>query len=142
MQYPSDKIYLQNNYIKYAKISFKQYESGDLMGKKELAENMKSLRLMKGYTVSYVADFVKRAPNTIINWESGKVSPDIDVVEDLCKLYQVRPEVMLGWTESKDLEDFKKENQQIMLELKELSKQKADIEARIKYYTALLDQRK
>ena len=112
------------------------------MGKKELAENMKSLRLMKGYTVSYVADFVKRAPNTIINWESGKVSPDIDVVEDLCKLYQVRPEVMLGWTESKDLEDFKKENQQIMLELKELSKQKADIEARIKYYTALLDQRK
>lgn len=111
------------------------------MGKKELADNMKNLRLMKGYTVTKVAEFVNRAPNTIINWETGKVSPDIDVVESLSRLYQIPPDQLLGWSECPELEEFKNRKKNILDTIADLQKQKADIEARLRYYTALLDQK-
>ena len=102
------------------------------MSKEDLAERLKNLRFLRGYSVNKVAKMVKRAPNTIINWESGKVSPDIDTVVELCKIYKVKPNQMFGWEPCPELDDFIAQKQDIINQIKELQRQRADIDAKIK----------
>lgn len=96
---------------------------------------------MRGYSVNQIAKMVDRAPNTIINWESGKVSPDIDIVEKLCTIYNIRPNEMFGWEPCKELEEFTIKKQEILIEIEKLQKEKADIELRLKKYHKMLNQK-
>lgn len=73
-----------------------------------------------------------------MNWEQGKISPDVDSVERLCSLYKVSPNELLGWEPCELIEEFKDRQAQALQELESLKAQKADIEQRIKAYTELL----
>lgn len=111
------------------------------MSKEKLAENMRNLRIMNGYSVNEIAEMVNRAPNTILNWEKAKVSPDVDIVEDLCGIYGVSPSEIFGWSKCKKLEEFLAQKKEILKEMDMLQKEKAEIEKRLRVYTEILNRR-
>ncbi len=110
-------------------------------GNTALSERLRNLRFMRGYSVNQVAKMVGKAPNTIINWESGKVSPDVDVVQELCKIYNVRPNEMFGWEPCLELDKFITEKQEILKKLEIAKREKVQIEAKIKQLEGALKRR-
>lgn len=52
-----------------------------------LSENLKNFRLLRGLSQADLARIVHRSPNVISNWERGINSPDVEIVEQICKLF-------------------------------------------------------
>lgn len=107
----------------------------------KLSENMKNMRLLRNLTIKEVASRIGCAPNTISNWEKGTISPNVDILQDLCGIYKISPNQLFGWEPCQELDDFIKEKRTIINELAKLQKEKADIEKRIRQYTKMLNQR-
>lgn len=103
-----------------------------------LPENLKMIRLIRGYSLRQIAQMIDRSPGTISNWEHGKVSPDADALFKMCEIYKITPNELLGWEPSKEIEAFKAERADALKELAKLKAQKSDIDQRIKAYTELL----
>lgn len=103
------------------------------MGK--LAENLKIARLMRGKSLRQVAQLIQISPSTLSNWEKGNVSPNADVIIDLCSVYKIPPNQLLGWEPCPEIEEFKKEYESDYQHLEMLEKEKAVLEARIKAYS-------
>lgn len=59
-------------------------------------EEIKKLRTLHNYSQSYVAEFLSISRQMYIKYENGDVEPSIKVVKDLCRLYQVSYETILG----------------------------------------------
>ncbi len=108
------------------------------MSKEKLAENMRILRRMYGYSVATLANKVGRAPNTMLSWEKGKVSPDVDIVEDLCRIYEISPDEMFGWRPCKKIEKFLEEKEHILKEMDKIQKERTELDQRLKEYTKML----
>lgn len=97
----------------------------------KLSENMKYMRLMRGLSTSDVSNLLECAPNTLTNWEKGRISPPADAVENLCKLYNYSPSEIYGWDKVPEIEEFKRKQGATLAEIKELEKQKALLEKEI-----------
>lgn len=108
------------------------------MSRKQLAENMKNMRLLRGMTIKEVADSLGCVTNTIVNWESGRVSPVIDFVENICNLYQIPPNQLFGYEKCPELEEFLNNKQQIIIEMKALQQERSEIDKRLKAYADML----
>lgn len=104
-----------------------------------LSENLKNLRLLHGYSVKYVAEKLSRVPNTVTNWEKGTISPPVDDVEVLCKLYNVSPNQIFGWDKCQELEDFLNKKKEILKRVEDLQYQKAAIERELREYNDMLN---
>lgn len=50
--------------------------------------SLKALRVNAGLNQKEVAKNLNIAPNTLINWETGKTAPDIVQLARLCSLYK------------------------------------------------------
>ena len=72
----------------------------------ELSENLRNMRIMRGYSIKEVAANVGCAPNTIANYEKGTISPNVDMLQDLCNFYHISPNQVFGWEHCPELEDF------------------------------------
>lgn len=107
----------------------------------KLSDNIKNLRLLNGFSQKQLAKMIDRSPNTISNWESGTVTPDADVLEDLCQIFKVNPNQLFGWEKFHDLEIFLEKKKKILVEMAELQKQKSEIDARLKMYADELNRR-
>ena len=107
----------------------------------KLSDNIKNLRLLNGLSQKQLAKMIDRSPNTISNWESGTVTPDADVLEDLCQIFKVNPNQLFGWEKYHDLEIFLEKKKTILVEMAELQKQKSEIDARLKMYADELNRR-
>lgn len=107
----------------------------------KLSERMKNMRLMRGVSIKSIAEYLQCTPNTIVNWENGKISPQADAVEKLCQMYYITPNQLFGWDQYDELEKFIKENKEIIDKMGELQKQKSEIEKRLQKYADQLNQR-
>lgn len=107
-----------------------------------LSENLKNMRLLRGYSIKEVASRIGCVPNTIANWEKGTISPHVDMLQELCNLYEISPNQIFGWEPCEELENFIDEKKAIMDELARLHQQRAEIDKRIRHYAKLLNQRK
>lgn len=101
----------------------------------KLHEILYYLRLMHNFSINQLAKMVGYSPNTLSNWERGDISPNADAVEKLCEIYEISPNQIFGWEKYEELENFLAERRQIIEDLNDLKKQKANIEKRIKAYT-------
>lgn len=99
-----------------------------------LSENIKNFRLLRGLSQADLALIVHCSPNVISNWERGINSPDVEIVEQMCKLFKVTPNMMYGWDESQELKEFLDEKAQMIREMDDMIKQKEELENRIKHY--------
>lgn len=106
-----------------------------------ISENMKNMRIIRGYSLKDVADRLGCSPNSLSNWEKGKISPPVDYVAKLCEIYDINANQLLGWETHPDLKAFIDTKKEILVELEKLQGEKANIEKRIKYLTDLLNQR-
>lgn len=107
-----------------------------------LSENIKNFRLLRGFSQADLARIVHRSPNVISNWERGINSPDVEIVEQMCKLFKVTPNMMYGWDESQELKEFLDEKAQMIREMDDMIKQKEELENRIKHYSEKISRRK
>lgn len=55
------------------------------------AEKLKAARLAKSLKQSDVAEKLNCAPTSLTNWENGKVKPSLDVLSNLCDIYEISP---------------------------------------------------
>lgn len=59
-------------------------------------EILKKLRTLHNFSQSYVAEYLKISRQMYIKYESGEVEPSVKVVTDLCHLYKVSYDTILG----------------------------------------------
>ncbi len=67
----------------------------DLNMQKKVAENMKQLRNVFGYTQSEIADELHICRSTYTLYELGKKLPNTDILVDLAAFYDVRLDLLL-----------------------------------------------
>ena len=102
-----------------------------------LSNNIKCLRLMRGYTQRELAEKLNKSVNAIANWERDVNSPDVDTLETICKILDVTPNQIYGWDKCKELEDFLEKREMMSYEYNQLLIQRQDIENKIKQYAKL-----
>lgn len=108
----------------------------------KLPENIKHFRLMRGLSQKQLAEMLHRTPNVISNWENGVNSPDVDLLEIMCEIFDITPNQLYGWDPCEELEKFLQNNADLAKERQELIRQKQELEQRIKEYTQQLSRRK
>lgn len=107
-----------------------------------LSENIKNFRLLRRMSQADLAKIVHRSPNVVSNWERGINSPDVEIVEQMCRLFKVTPNMMYGWDESEELKEFLDEKAQMIREMDDMIKQKEELESRIKDFSEKISRRK
>jgi transcriptional regulator with XRE-family HTH domain len=70
-----------------------------------IGDNIKRLREISGLTQKQVASQIGKTSNVISNWEKNINSPDIDSVLDLCELFKVDANTILGFGKKEKHED-------------------------------------
>lgn len=54
-------------------------------------EKLKNARLAKGLKQADVAEILNCAPTSLTNWENGKVQPSLEVLSNICAIYEISP---------------------------------------------------
>ena len=93
-----------------------------------LSDNLKYMRLLRKLSVSEVSRELNCAPNTLTNWEKGRISPPAEAVEKLCSIYKISPSEIFGWEKSHELETFKQEHDYYIKEIAELEIRRAELD--------------
>ena len=79
-----------------------------------------------------------KSANAISNWEKGSTSPDVDMIEGLCRILEVTPNQIYGWDPCPELDFFLEEKAQMLQDMDALIKQRAEIDAKIREYNQSL----
>ena len=106
----------------------------------EINEILKYMRQIKHMSGKSVAEKIGCAPNTLANWEKGKVSPPVDAAFKLCEVYDITPNQLFGYEPIPDIEVYLENNVKILLEIQKLENAKAEAEKRIREYQKRLSQ--
>ena len=65
-------------------------------------ENIRSIRIDRGYTQKQIADYLGISQNTYSQYEIGVLNYPIDVVVKLAQFYHVSSDYLLGLTNQKE----------------------------------------
>ena len=65
-------------------------------------ENIRSLRIDKGYTQSQIAEYLRISQNTYSQYEIGVLNYPVDAVIKLADFYNVSTDYLLGRTNVKE----------------------------------------
>lgn len=58
---------------------------------KTIGDKLREARLNKGLKQAEVAEKLNCAATSLTNWEKGKVNPSLDVLSNLCEVYDIAP---------------------------------------------------
>ena len=61
-----------------------------------LGEKIKELRKSKGITQEQLADMLVVSSQAVSKWETGVANPDLALIPDLAKLFEVSTDELLG----------------------------------------------
>ncbi len=104
----------------------------------KLHTNIKNIRMMRGFSQKELGERLHKSANAISNWEKGATSPDVDMLEGLCKILEVTPNQIYGWDACPELEHYLQEKAQMICDMDELMRQRAEIDAKIREYAQSL----
>ncbi|MDT3388205.1 MAG: helix-turn-helix domain-containing protein [Bacteroidota bacterium] len=108
----------------------------------KLPENLKNLRLMRGLSQKQLGEKLNKSPNAISNWEKGMTSPDVDLLETICKVLKVTPNQLYGWDRCKELDDFLAQEAEILSEIDKLTKKRLEIDKKLQEYSVKLSRKR
>lgn len=108
----------------------------------KLPENIKNLRLMRGLSQKQLGEMLNKSPNAISNWEKGMTSPDVDLLETICKVLKVSPNQLYGWEPCKELEEFLARESEILIEIEKLTKKRTEIDKQLQEYSMKLSRKR
>ena len=60
-----------------------------------LSENIKTLRVKKGYTQKELADILHVTAQAVSRWENGDVEPSIGTIKEMAKIFDVSTDALL-----------------------------------------------
>lgn len=106
-----------------------------------LSQNIKNLRMMRGLSQKQLGALLNKSPNAVSNWEKGTTSPDVDLLENICKILEVTPNQIYGWDKCPDLEVFLSSQQELLIEMDDLMKKRSELDAQIREYAQRLRSR-
>jgi len=104
----------------------------------KISDNLRLIRIIRGYSVRQIAQMVGRSPGTISNWESGKISPDVDTFAKLCNIYNISPNELIGWVDCDEIMEFIESQSKMLNEIERLKAERTEIDNKIKSYIELL----
>ena len=108
----------------------------------KLPENLKSLRLMRGLSQKQLGEKLNKSANAISNWEKGTSSPDVDLLETICKVLDITPNQLYGWDPCKELDDFLAKEAEILNEIDKLTKKRSEIDKQLQEYSLRLSRKR
>lgn len=76
----------------------------------KFSENLKKLRLEKGYSQATLAEMIGVSQNAIYNWENGKREPRTDQREKLAQLFQIEEVTLMYGMTSDEYTEFQKQS--------------------------------
>lgn len=97
----------------------------------KLNENIKNFRTFRRITQQELADMLGKSKSVISNWERGENSPDLEICERLCRIFNVTPNELFGWEQNKEYLDYVKKCKEYQQKIDELISQKDIIEKQI-----------
>lgn len=71
-----------------------------------LLKRLKELRIQKGMTQGEIAEMLDIKRSTYGEYERGKISPPIEKVEAMAKIFDVIPQYLLGWDKYENNNDI------------------------------------
>lgn len=107
--------------------------------KRLMAYRLHMLRLMRGFTQQDIATRLSKSINAISNWELGNTSPPVDDMVEICKMFDVTPNQLMGWDDCPELEDYIRKSENAAQRIEELKKQRQELDKEIKAYAELLN---
>lgn len=108
----------------------------------KLPENLKNLRLMRGLSQKELGAQLNKSPNAISNWEKGMTSPDVDLLETICRVLKVTPNQLYGWDKCQELDDFLAQKAEILSEIDTLTRKREEIDKLLQEYSIKLSRKK
>ena len=63
----------------------------------KISKMIKKFRLEKGLNQEDLASMLGKSKSVISNWERGDNSPDLEMVERMCEIFEVTPNEMYEW---------------------------------------------
>ena len=94
-------------------------------------ENIRNFRKFRNMSQKELGERLHKSTNVISNWETGTHSPDLDTIEELCKILRVSPDEIFGWKENKEYSEAMKRINAFQTKINELLSQKDLIEKQI-----------
>lgn len=104
----------------------------------KISENLRLIRIVRDFPLRQVAQIIDRSPGTLLNWETGKASPDAETLLKLCRTYRISPNELLGWEPCKELDDFRTKQEEALKLLEELKAERAVLDERMKFINDML----
>lgn len=74
-----------------------------------LGERIKEARQKAGLTQKALGEYCDVKHNTVSDWENGKIIPDADTIETICKVTETEPNTLFDYN-IKDIGGIKKEH--------------------------------
>ena len=108
----------------------------------KLPENLKNLRLMRGLSQKELGAQLNKSPNAISNWQKGMTSPDVDLLETICRVLKVTPNQLYGWDKCEELDTFLAQEAEILAEIDSLTKKRNEIDKRLQEYAVRLSRKR
>lgn len=97
----------------------------------KLNQNIKKFREFRKITQKELADMLGKSKNVISNWECGANNPDLEIIEKMCGIFDVTPNMMFGWDECPEYEDYIAHNEEMNRELQDLKSKKRELQEQI-----------
>ena len=99
---------------------------------------LRDIRIRRGWSMKYIAYHIGVSIQTISNWEKGNTSPDVDLLETICRVLKVTPNQLYGWDKCEELENFLTQEAEILIEIERLNKKKTEIDQKLQSYMVRL----
>ena len=99
-----------------------------------LSENIKNMRMMRGFSQKKFAEELNKSPNAVSNWEKGATCPDVELLETICEILDVTPNQIYGWDKCPELDEFLASKRDMLDHVDDLMKQREELDAQIRFY--------
>ena len=103
-----------------------------------LSENLYYIRIIHKLSIREAATKLNISPNTLSNWEKGKISPPADSLIDICDLYRIDANKLLGYEPCDEIEEFRNKNYNVLMKLDHLRQERDEIDKEIKRLNDIL----
>ena len=100
-----------------------------------VSENIRNLRMMRGISQKQLGSTLHKSANAISNWEKGFTSPDVEILETICNVLEVTPNQIYGWDPCPELEEFISRKKEILDQMDDLIRQRAELDDKIRAYS-------
>ena len=69
-------------------------------------------------------------------------SPDVDLLETICRVLKVTPNQLYGWDKCQELDDFLAQKAEILSEIDSLTRKREEIDKLLQEYSIKLSRKK